>query len=80
MQKFITLLDYSNLVFSLIGNYQLVAGTATLILENIHGDVSSIKTIWLDNLIKDFQRQNIKLLLRDKFTLTLDRYNDTNVM
>ena len=78
--KFITLLDYSNLVLSLNDNCQPAAGITTLILENIHGKTSYVTSLWLDNLIKDLQHHRIKLKIRDKFTLKPDRYNNTNVM
>ena len=80
IHKFITLPDYSNLILSLIDNYQLAAGLTTPILENINGDTSYVTSIWLNNLIQDLQHHNIKLSIRDKFTLTPDRYNDTNIM
>ena len=80
INKFITLPDYSNLMLSIIDNYQLAAGITPPILENIYWNTSYVTSLWLDNLIKDLQHHRIKLKIRDKFTLKPDRYNNTNVI
>ena len=69
IQKFITLLDYSNLVLILIDNYQLVAGLITPILENINGNTQYVTSLWINNSVTDLQHHRIELKIRNKFTL-----------
>ena len=70
---------HSSLLISIIDNLQLSAGIPTPVLSSTNQPMSRISSIWMLKLINFMQTYQIRIIIPNLLSFTIQRINDKNI-